>query len=270
MRDRNAGDVVGMVRRALALVLVAKCAIGCGTPLMASDTGPSPDVDAAVTRLTLYGELYRFDTRDRLVDAQVCVLDEPTIPCVRSNDIGGFSVVGVARGSELVLEVAADDATYVPLRIQVRTGQNSDTIGSWVVIDHASFDAALTASGTSWDAAATGVAILDVHAGGFLLPYGWSPDGLAGASVAISSGDRVLYFADDGTLDTTLTSTSNFGSLLIFRATTDETELTLSHPGADCTLDDANGWPGVGADAFRALVAPGTLTSVGQFHCVVH
>lgn len=245
----------------LALVL------GCGTPTTVTPDAGAPRPDAGPPPLAISGTV-ALGTGDRLAGVDVCIEDMPEVPCSVTNALGNFEIVGAPRNAEIVLRIADGDPAFVAHRVLIRTGEVSDYVGSYLAYTTSSVSTALGAS--TWDAATSGIVLVDFRTGGFLLPYGWSPDALLGASITSSHGGDVVYPDENLVVDPRLSATSAAGVVLVLNVPPGEDVLTAVHPGAECVVDAAQAWPGPSADTVRVDVRAGAITTGALFHCVPH
>jgi hypothetical protein len=243
----------------------------CTTPPAANDAAFAPDAhgpeDASVT-ITISGELRRLDTGDLLPGADVCRVDVVPEHCIQTDATGFFAFAGLPQNGEIELELRPAEPELLRARLPLKTGLLSDYILGTALIPRAQMQATLAAAGITWDEASTGIVAINAGTGGPLVPYGFTPMGIAGLSVAIEGGGTLAYQRPDQSLDPLATATTSGGWAMAFGVAPGARSAHVTHPALECVPDAAWGWRGPTDDDVRFGVAPGVVTYGGNFHCV--
>ncbi len=192
-------------------------------------------------------------------DADVCVLDDDSVPCVKSLMDGTFSISGVpANAKETGLTFTK--AGY--LRAAYLGSTLAEDISLNISIPNDDLAMAFAGLvGITWPDAANGVVAFTVFTNNTLPDGGVTGTALDGVSVALSPNDGKgpFYTTSAGLPDTTLTQTSMGSSLGFFASVPPgDHELTYTHPTKK-TCVRSSGWESSKASSIKVRILAGTL-----------
>jgi hypothetical protein len=229
-----------------------------------------------VNEFTLGKERQQFPPLERV---KVCVHDDPSVPCVRTDDSGIFVLCNVPTNEDLILSFEKDG--YVPsLRMIVTRTEDYDILAETVL---GSIDDGLM------EAEKFGVDLRGIR-GGALQFFGARPgDGvlqvatLEGFSVELTDADgepatcvaedgkgeapcQPIYLEPNGEPNLDLTESTRFGVGAIGNVNPGEYVLRFSHPDFVCERLPESGWAADEDSAIRVEVVENFITAqVGMF-----
>jgi hypothetical protein len=222
------------------------------------DAGPPVSVSGATLALTNSAPIVGF---------QVCVYQNPSVPCVMTNALGDYTISGVPGNSELLLEFTKTG--YFPVLRTITTDTTDMDIGAITHPSTAEANAFAGLVGTSIDptkgqvlALALETVLLSDGGSGF---YG--QDGVV-ASMTPMSGTGPFYTTGDPPIpSTTATATDGSGIGLFANVTPGEVEVEMTHPTKACTRYVQAAWQGTTPTASRVPVVAGYLVGGGALQC---
>lgn len=229
---------------------------GCSSDSSSSKvTGGDGGGDAAPSTSTVSGLVSTFaagNNETPLAGAEICVLDEPAIPCATSNADGTFTLAGIPTDVPSAIVVTATDHVTAIIPAVVPAGThptaNIDMVAN-------SIGAAIAPTvGIDWPLGATGQ--ITFYAKSATVPHGY----VDGASVSLASGTAkvIVYAAADESLDLTRTATSTAGWGVMGNVAPGTSTLSYSHTTLDCS-QTIWGWPN-NSGGFDVPVRAGALT----------
>ncbi len=211
--------------------------------------------------ITFSGVARRSPTGEPLEKVQVCVFDEPSIPCVLSGHDGGNGTftIQVPASAEIALTLARPDSTSV--LFPFKTGV--EDISGWGI--------GIPAADVTTQFYSTAGQPFPNSTFGFIEVFatqGNSQEGEAGVVVSLDFGEGVgpLYGAPgNATSDATLTATSSAGTARFAKVPEGVTVRVSPVDGPPCALS-FGGWPNDDAASARVPIASGFETHL-SFSC---
>lgn len=201
------------------------------------------------------------DSVTPVIDMQVCVYGNASVPCVQTDSFGAYTITGVEAEKELLLEYTK--AAYYPALVTVKTRSTPIDIGEFPAptLEEANVFAVL--AGVTLDPTKGQLLATAVQAGtggGFVgqnqITLGMTPQSGTGP-----------YFTDDQNLpDTSLSSTNTNGLGLFANVNPGDVDVAFTHPSKTCT-PLAMAWPGTAANSVRMTTVAGYLVGGGAVEC---
>jgi len=195
------------------------------------------------------------ETKVGIGGASVCLQGPLRAPCVRTAELGDFSI-DVPAHAELAVALTA---TGFGNRLMPFTTSGKDATGVYVLLREEVLRSRYSELGPAYPDPAHGLIDATARA-----PSG-SPTGIDGVTMAIEpkSGQGPLYFAPNSKPDRSRTATSTWSEALFAGMTPGEVTLTFGPPSVTCTpLHE--GWPSAAPNSIRIPVAAGFETRVAM------
>lgn len=224
-----------------------------GSSTTTGETEGSSSSTGSVDTVTLSGVVSDFASGDPLENIEVCVFEQPGIPCATSDAAGAYSLMGVpvAEGA-----IEFNGANRFP-SLFWGAGPMEDDVLDYRLLS----TLAATVLAVALDEQ------IDDNLGHLALGV-TGPDGmlLEGVSFTMDPPSGALgYITPDG-IDPILTATSQVGFAGWVNVDVGEVEITASHPTLNC-VPGPGSLIGSSPDALRIDVTAGYLGSTFPFEC---
>jgi hypothetical protein len=216
-------------------------------------------VDAAITHVTVSGQVAGYPNFARMEGIQVTVVDHPEVVPAYTNAVGEFDLPGVPAFSDVTIRFEKE--TYVPCTSRVLHLQDEDYLmeGSRQSLTLVPSDLAVAL------ASYIGLELNPGRAFVIATVLGVDRSYLTDATSRMTpmTGEPAIYLNDSWIPDPSLEATSMTGTVVFINYEPGLSEVAFAHK----TLENC---VGVGADAPRTLpirVFPGAMTHAGYVEC---
>lgn len=204
--------------------------------------------------VSFIGLLQDYQTNKAVADAEVCVMDEPAVPCVATNIYGIYNLPGVPNDRDVILTFTKTG--YIPVGKHHGMRQASAFPVTHIVPEAMQADVQ----------GAIGEALDDTKGSLFFVVLEEIQAPHAGATIKLEpqAGTGPFYIDTSFLPDASLNATSDNGRASIWNVPPGDYTVTVSSPSKTCEVNQ--GWPDASADTARVKsVANMTLTTV--FYC---
>lgn len=247
------------ITRSATLFLAIALPACAGTDAADGDGGSSGDgssSDGGPTTITVSGIARDFVGMIPFVDAEICMHETPSVPCVTTDADGAYTLPGVPPGTEGAFTLTHPDAVSYALWGITPT---EDSTLDLTTLDNPSAQLFVMALGGEYDATKAHLALsaadpMGVFFAGVTLTVTPMPAGVWG------------YVDDSGIPDPTLTETSSAGPAGWANAEAGDYEFTAAHATATC-MPPTSAIPGTTAGSIRIPAIAGYLNSAFAFAC---
>ncbi|MEW5851534.1 MAG: hypothetical protein AB2A00_22280 [Myxococcota bacterium] len=228
-----------------------------GLLLVVTACGPNLSrlgVSSSITGVTLSGSVSDALYKTRVSGVEVCVVEPAEQPCVRTNDVGEFSIPEVPKDARVLLRFIREG--YYPNFAEYTTHQADEFLTYALASEDVGLFVANLAGVTHDDA--NGIVIFGARSG-----KGPEASNVTEVSVALDpeGGDGPFYATESG-FDENATSTTSVGGGSIFNVAPGTYRLRYTHPARTC--EPYYAWSAGEPGVIEVKVQAGFSTYVSQ------